>query len=165
MTTTALADHQRALAQALSDPADDTRGLPVSRWAVRRWAHAQLRAVCPLTTSLLELRGELDDVVADHLARGNRPASVHRWGRSLLAALSEDGQVDRTTADLALFELASLAPPAEHPVLPDPWVWARHPVEVSLAVLAGIDPDVLPLAPTPFLLHRGADGRLVADPT
>jgi len=109
--------------------------------------------------------GDLDDVVADHLARGNRPASVHRWGRSLLAALREDVQVDRTTADLALFELASLAPPAEHPVLPDPWVWARHPVEVSLAVLAGIDPDVLPLAPTPFLLHRGADGRLVADPT
>ena len=164
MTTTALADHQRALARALSDPADDTRRLPVSRWAIRRWAHAQLRAVCPLTTSLLALRGDLDDVVADHLARGTgrRPCT---GGAAPLAALSEDGQVDRTTADLALFELASLAPPAEHPVLPDPWVWARHPVEVSLAVLAGVDPDVLPLAPTPFLLHRGADGRLVADPT
>ncbi len=164
MTAPGLAEQQRALARALADPSDDTRGLPVSRWAVHQWAHAQLRAVCPVTTGLLDLRGALDAVVDAHLGRGDRPASVHRWGRALLATLAHDEHVERTVSDVALFELSSLAPAAEQPTLPEPWVWRVHPVDVTLAIISGVDPDDLPDEPSPILVHRGPDGRLVADP-
>lgn len=156
-----LADYQRRVAAALTSggTAADPVGADVVRWSVHQWAAALLRGVCPLTGTLLVLRGRYADDVAAHVARGRRPSSLHVWGRAFLLALGDDA--DRTVADVALLELSMSAPAHNRPPLPDPWVWDRDPSQVARCLASGRDPVGVPLAPRPLLVFRDPTGRLV----
>lgn len=157
-----LEGYQRRVANCLGvggSDGHDLRGAEVVRWSVHQWAAALLRHVCPLTGTLLVLRGRYGEDVAAHVARGRRPSSLHAWGRDFLAALGQDP--DRTVADVALLELSMSAPACARPVLPDPWVWDRDPSQVARCLALGRDPLDVPLAPRPVLVFRDGNGRLV----
>jgi hypothetical protein len=160
----ALADYQRRVAHNLganaASPSGGTplRGADVVRWSVYHWAAALLRNVCPLTGLLLVMRGRYGDDVTAHLARGDRPASLHAWGRAFLTGLTTDD--DGTVADVALLELSMTAPPADRPPLPEPWVWDRDPWQVAAAIAEGHDPGSVPLSEPAVLVFRDNAGRL-----
>ena len=164
---TSLAAYQHLVAATLASPGSPTspdgrplRGADVSRWSVHQWAAALLRNVCPLTGRLLVMRGRYGADVADHLARGGRPSSLHAWGRAFLTHLASDR--DRLVADVALLELAMTAPIEARPTLPEPWLWDRDPWHVAAAIAQSVDPATVPEAEAPILVYRDADGRLAS---
>jgi len=159
----ALVDYQRGVADSLAaatstSAGPELRGADVARWSIYHWAAALLRNVCPLTGRLLVMRGRYGDDVGAHLARGDRPASLHAWGRDFLARLATDA--DRTVADVALLELSMTAPLADRPPLPEPWVWDRDPWQVVAAIAEGRDPGSVPLSEPAVLVFRDDRGRL-----
>ena len=137
-------------------------GADVVRWSVHQWGAALLRTVCPLTATLLLLRGRYADEVTRHLARPGRPAALHTWGLLLLEHLATDP--DPLVADVARLEHAMTAPVAQRLASPDPWVWTRQPESVLLLLAQGGDPEQLPLLAVPVTVGRDATGRLVTTP-
>ncbi len=161
MAASPLDGYQQRIATALRGvPTEgaDPRGADVARWSVQHWAAALLRNVCPLTGTLLVLRGRYAADVAAHLERGHRPVSLHAWGRDLLTVLADDA--DPTVADVARLEHDLTAPEHERRPLPEPWIWRRDPWLVATALAQGLDPDQVPEAEAPILVYRETTGRL-----
>lgn len=86
---TDLASYERAVVAALAGDGS-LAGSDVVRWAVRCWAAATLATVCPLTAAVLAGRGRWEQEVDLQLARGERPAALHAWGRDFAVRLRDD---------------------------------------------------------------------------
>jgi hypothetical protein len=110
----------------------------VTKAAVLEWAILGLRSVCPLTAALLEIDGRFATEVAAQLDAGQRPMSLHLWGRTFSRRMLADG--DPLVADVARLELITLGDPDAARTAPDPWLWWRPPEQVIVDLLTGVDP-------------------------